>query len=261
MDTTDVTTGPDRRVALITGANRGLGRSMAEHLAAAGWGIVGTYRSHPEEADEVARAVAQRGVPVAMLRLDTGRAETFALFAGELAGTLRETFGRDRLDALVNNAGIGLNRSFAETTEEQFDELFRVQVRGPFFLTQRLLPLLADGGSVLNVSSGLTRNAFPERAAYAATKGAIDVLTLHQARELGARGIRVNALAPGATATDFGGGTIRDNPAVQDAVRSTVALGRVGQPDDIGGVAAAILSDGFGWVTGQRIEASGGQHL
>jgi NAD(P)-dependent dehydrogenase (short-subunit alcohol dehydrogenase family) len=248
-------------VALITGASRGLGRSTALHLAARGVGIIGTWNSHPDSADEVARLITEQGGRAAMLQLDTGRSETFGTFADQLATTLGETFGRDRFDILVNNAGFGTYGSFAETTEDQFDELVRVQFKGPFFLTQRLLPLIADGGQILNISSGLTRFTFPGRAAYAATKGAIEVLTRFQALELAPRGIRVNVLAPGATATDFGGGSLRDNPAVSESVRANVALGRVGQPDDIGAAAAAFLSDGFGWVTGERLEVSGGQHL
>ena len=248
-------------IAIITGASRGLGRSTALHLAAQGVGIIGTFNSHPEEAAEVARLIEGHGVHAAMLKLDAGDSDSFDAFTTDVTASLRETFGRSDFDILVNNAGVGLNALFTETTEAQFDELFRIQVKGPFFLTQKLLPLMRDGGRILNISSGLTRGAFPGRAAYAATKGAIEVLTLHQAAELGPRQIRVNTLAPGATATDFSGGTTRDNPEVNRAVASHVALGRVGEPDDIGAVAAAILSDSFGWVTGQRIEASGGQNL
>ena len=249
------------RIAVITGASRGLGRSTALHLAARGIGIIGTYNTHPDGANDVVRHIEGQGGQAVMLPLDAGRSETFGAFADTLSAALRERFGRSDFDILVNNAGIGLNASFVDTTEEQFDDLFRIQVKGPFFLTQRLLPLLADGGRILNISSGLTRIALPNRAAYASTKGAIEVLTLHQAQELASRQIRVNVLAPGATATDFGGGSVRDDPTVSGAVAATVALGRVGQPDDIGAAAAAILSDDFGWVTGERIEASGGQHL
>lgn len=249
------------RIAIITGASRGLGRSIALHLAAQGVGIIGTYHSHEDQAAEVARLVEAGGSRAAMLPLDTGDSATFDAFAETVRSTLRETFDRSDFDILVNNAGIGLNALFTETTEEQFDELFRIQVKGPFFLTQKLLPLIADGGRILNISSGLTRIAFPGRSAYASTKGAIEVLTRHLANELGSRRIRVNVLAPGATATDFAGGTTRDNPDVNRRVAETVALGRVGLPDDIGAAAAALLSEGTGWITGERIEVSGGQHL
>ena len=249
------------RIAIITGASRGLGRSTALHLAAQGVGIIGTYRSHEDEARDVVREIEAGGAQAVMLPLDTGDSATFDAFVETVRTTLGETFGRADFDFLVNNAGIGLNALFTETTEEQFDELFRVQVKGPFFLTQKLLPLMRDGGRILNISSGLTRIAFPGRSAYASTKGAIEVLTRHLANELGPRRIRVNTLAPGATATDFAGGGTRDNPEINRAVASHVALGRVGEPDDIGAAAAAILSDSFGWVTGERIEASGGQSL
>ena len=250
-----------KRVGLITGANRGLGRSMALHLAANGVGIIGTYRSHEDEAADVAAQVEATGARAVMLRLDTGKSDTFAAFVEQVRASLGATFDRSTFDYLVNNAGIGLDATFAETTEEQFDELIRVQIKGPFFLTQRLLPLLADGGRILNVSSGLTRGVAPRRAAYALTKGAIDVLTRHQAQELAARRITVNAIAPGVIATDFGGGHVRDDAEINRRLAGTIALGRVGEADDIGAATALLLSDGAGWITGQRIEASGGQGL
>ncbi len=252
---------PNRKIAIITGANRGLGRSIALHLAAQGVGIVGTYRTHENEATEVARLIEEQGPRAAMLQLDTGDSSSFDAFTSNVASTLQETFDRSDFDFLVNNAGIGINASFTETTEEQFDEVVRIQFKGPYFLTQKLLPLIVDGGRILNVSTGLTRFTSPGRSAYAATKGAIEVLTLYQAKELGLRRITVNAIAPGATATDFSGGVVRDNPEVNRHIADAVALDRVGQADDIGAAAAAILSDGFGWITGQRIEASGGQGL
>ncbi len=175
---------------------------------------------------------------------------------GPLQRWQRETF-----DYLLNNAGIGLNVAFAETSEAQFDELMNIQFKGPFFLTQRLLPLLQDGGRILNVSSGLARFALPGYAAYASMKGAMEVLTRYQAKELGERGISVNIIAPGAIETDFGGGVVRDNKGVNDFLASQTALGRVGQPDDIGGAIAALLSDDCRWITAQRIEASGGMFI
>jgi NAD(P)-dependent dehydrogenase (short-subunit alcohol dehydrogenase family) len=249
------------RIALITGASRGLGRSMALHLAETGVDVVGTYRSNRDEAGDVAREVEARGRRAAMLPLDVGRSGTFAAFAEALAGTLGEVFGRQSFDFLVNNAGFGVHAAVAETTEEQFDELVAVHLKGPFFLTQRLLPLLADGGRILNVSTGLARFALPGHAAYAAAKGGVEVLTRYLARELGPRGITANVIAPGAIETDFGGGVVRDVPDVNRHVASTIPLGRVGQPDDVGAAVAALLSDGMGWMNGVRVEVSGGQNL
>lgn len=248
-------------IALITGASRGLGRSMAQHLAHAGWGIVGTYRSNRDEAEKLVVEIEEPGGRAAVLPLDLARTDSFAPFVEDVRRVLRETFGRDGLDALVNNAGEGVYAPYAETTEAQFDELIGSQLKGPFFLTQRLLPLIADGGRVLNVSSGLARFTLPGYALYAATKGGIEVLTRYQALELGERGIRVNVIAPGAIATDFGGGAVRDNADLNAMIAGTIPLGRVGEADDIGAGVAAILSDGFGWANGTRIELSGGQHL
>ena len=249
------------RIALITGASRGLGRSMAQHLARAGWGVLGTYRSNRDQAEKMVGEIEEQGGQAAALPLDLARPDSFAAFAEDVRGVLRETFGRDDLDALVNNAGEGIYAPYAETTEEQFDALVGSQLKGPFFLTARLLPLIADGGRVLNVSSGLARFTLPGYALYAAAKGGIEVLTRYQARELGERGIRVNVVAPGAIATDFSGGAVRDNPDLNAMIAGTIPLGRVGEADDIGAGVAAILSDGFAWANGTRIELSGGQNL
>lgn len=178
-----------------------------------------------------------------------------------MAGVLKDVFAQERFDFLINNAGIGIHASFAETTEAQFDQLVAIQFKGPFFLTQQLLPLIRDGGRILNVSSGLARFSLPGYAAYAAMKGAMEVLTRYQAKELGARGISVNILAPGAIETDFGGGAVRDNASLNAMVANNTALGRAGLPDDIGGAIASLLADGSHWITGQRIEASGGMFL
>ncbi|MCY1407163.1 3-oxoacyl-[acyl-carrier-protein] reductase FabG [compost metagenome] len=201
------------------------------------------------------------GGHAAMLQLDVSKSATFDDFAASLARLLKNEFGRDNFDFLVNNAGIGIHASFAETSEEQFDQLVNVQLKGPFFLTQKLLPLITDGGRILNISTGLTRFALPGYAAYAAMKGGIEVLTRYQARELGARGISVNVLAPGAIETDFGGGVVRDNAEVNAFIASNTALGRVGLPEDIGAAVAMLLSDGGRWINGQRVEASGGMFL
>lgn len=249
------------RVVLVTGASRGLGRSAALHLARAGFGVIGTWRSGEDDAAAVADEIRSAGGTAAMLRLDTADTGSFDAFADAVRDELGRTFDRSELDALVNNAGIGIAAPFADTTEEQFDQLFAVNVKGPFFLTQRLLPLIADGGRVLNLSSGLARFSNPGMSAYASTKGAIEVLTRYQALELGDRGIRVNVIAPGAIATDFGGGRVRDDEQARAAVAASTALGRAGEADDIGGAIAAILSDGFAWASGTRIEVSGGQRL
>lgn len=250
-----------RKIALITGASRGLGRNTAEHLAARGIDIIGTYNSKAEEAKAVVNTLEQAGIKAAMLQLDVSDSRSFEGFAGRLSDTLRQHFARERFDFLVNNAGIGINAPFSETSEAQFDQLMNIQLKGPFFLTQRLLPLLVDGGRIVNISSGLARFALPGYAAYAAMKGAMEVLTRYQAKELGARGIRVNILAPGAIETDFGGGVVRDNPHVNEFIAGNTALGRVGLPDDIGAAIALLLEDGNGWITGQRLEVSGGMFL
>ena len=250
-----------RKIALITGASRGLGRNTAEHLASRGIDIIGTYHSKADEARAVAASLEQAGVRAAMLQLDVSDSASFATFVERLSETLAQQFEGRPLDYLVNNAGIGLNVPFSETSEAQFDQLLNIQLKGPFFLTQRLLPVLADGGRIVNISTGLTRFALPGYAAYAAMKGAMEVLTRYQAKELGARGIRVNILAPGAIETDFGGGVVRDNAQVNDFIAGNTALGRVGLPDDIGAAIALLLEDGNGWISGQRLEVSGGMFL
>ncbi len=250
-----------RKIALITGASRGLGRSAALRLAAQGVDIIGTYHSQADEAQAVVEQIEQWGGRAAMLKLDVSQSATFDAFVEAVGGVLKRVFARDDFDFLINNAGIGIHASFAETSEEQFDQLVAIQFKGPFFLTQKLLPLIRDGGRILNISSGLARFSLPGYAAYAAMKGAMEVLTRYQAKELGARGISVNILAPGAIETDFGGGAVRDNANLNAMVANNTALGRAGLPDDIGGAIANLLADGSHWITGQRIEASGGMFL
>lgn len=247
-------------IVLVTGGSRGLGRSMALHLSERGSDIVLTYRSEAGEAQAVVAAIEAHGRRAVALPLEVGDSSTFPAFVDSVRDTLAG-WGCDRLDALVNNAGMGVHSAFAETTEAQFDLLVNVHLKGPFFLTAALLPLIADCGRILNVSSGLTRFAVPGYAAYAAMKGAVEVLTRYQAKELGARGISVNTLAPGAIATDFDGGAVRDNAQLNGYLASQTALGRVGQADDIGGVVASLLSPANRWINGQRIEASGGMFL
>lgn len=249
------------RIALITGANRGIGRSAALHLARDGVDVILTYRSHADEADAVVAAIQDLGRSAVALQLDVGDAGSFAAFAASVAAALRETWGREDFDFLVNNAGISSASAFADVTEEEFDRLVDVHFKGVFFLTQKLLPLLAGGGSIVNVSTGLTRITYPQRVAYASVKGAVEVMTRFLAAELGPRGITVNTIAPGAIATDFSGGIVRDNPEVAEHIAAVTALGRTAVADDVGGAIAALLGDGNGWVTGQRIEVSGGMHL
>lgn len=245
-------------IALVTGASRGLGRSTALQLATSGVDVIVTYKGNAAEAHAVVDQIRALGRKAAALQLDVGDSKTFAAFAGAVKTALAETWQRERFDYLVNNAGVGAHASIAETTEEQFELLFNVHLKGTFFLTQALLALLNDGGRIVNVSSGLTRFSLPGYAAYAAMKGGIEVLTRYLAQELGARGIAVNTLAPGAIETDFGGGAVRDNAQLNAAIAGQTALGRVGLPDDIGGAVAALLSPGSRWVNAQRIEVSGG---
>jgi NAD(P)-dependent dehydrogenase (short-subunit alcohol dehydrogenase family) len=255
------TASPSTPIALITGGSRGLGKDMALSLARRGVDVILTYRNNQAEATEVVAQIEKQGRRAVALQLDVGVSSAFSKFAAQVREELRHRWQRERFNYLVNNAGIGAHASFAETTEEQFDQLVAVQFKGPFFLTQKLLPLLADGGRIINISSGLTRFSYPGFAAYASMKGAIEVLTRYQAKELGARGIAVNTVAPGAIETDFGGGQVRDNKELNAAIASQTALGRVGRPEDIGGVIASLLAPENGWINAQRIEASGGQML
>lgn len=196
-----------------------------------------------------------------MLQLDVSKSATFDGFIGEVGRTLKDVFAQEQFDFLINNAGVGTHASFVETSEEQFDQMVAIHLKGPFFLTQKLLPLIVDGGRIINISSGLARFSLPGYAAYASMKGAVEVLTRYQAKELGARGISVNTLAPGAIETDFGGGAVRDNADINAFVAGNTALGRVGLPDDIGGAISTLLADGSKWINGQRIEASGGMFV
>ena len=249
------------KIALITGASRGLGKSAALHLAAQGVDIIGTYHSKADEAQAVVAQIEQLGGRAAMLQLDVSQSASFNEFVGSVGDVLKAVFAQDHFNFLVNNAGIGAHASFADTTEAQFDQLVAIHFKGPFFLTQKLLPLISDGGRILNISSGLARFSLPGYAAYASMKGAMEVLTRYQAKELGVRGITVNIIAPGAIETDFGGGAVRDNAALNTMVANNTALGRAGLPDDIGGAISSLLADGSNWITGQRIEASGGMFL
>jgi NAD(P)-dependent dehydrogenase (short-subunit alcohol dehydrogenase family) len=248
-------------IALVTGGSRGLGRSTALHLARRGIDVILTYKSGNTEAQATAAEIESMGRRAHALPLDVAKSASFVEFAIRLRDILSKNWRRDKLNFLVNNAGIGIHANFADTTEAQFDELVNIHLKGVFFLTQKLLPLLADGGRIVNISSGLSRFALPGYSAYAAMKGAIEVLSRYMAKELGPRGIAVNVVAPGAIETDFGGGMIRDDAQINAMIASQTALGRVGLPDDIGGVIASLLSPENGWINAQRIEASGGMFL
>jgi len=248
-------------IALITGASRGLGRNSALHLARAGYDLILTYNSRADEAEAAVAEIRALGRKAQALQLDVSQSASFDAFAARVREVLRTHWDAASFQALVNNAGIGIHAAFQDTTEAQFDQLMAIHLKGPFFLTQKLLPLLADGGRIVNLSSGLARFAFPGFAAYASMKGGVEVLTRYLAKELGPRRISVNCLAPGAIETDFGGGAVRDNPGMNQAIAGQTALGRVGLPDDVGGALAALLGPGTGWINAQRIEVSGGMCL
>jgi NAD(P)-dependent dehydrogenase (short-subunit alcohol dehydrogenase family) len=249
------------KIALVTGSSRGLGKSTALNLAKKGVGVIVTYHTNSEEAKKVVAEIEQLGAKAVTLQLDTANTKTFDAFVAQVQQVLQDIWQADRFDFLVNNAGTGVYATFAETTEEDFDHLMNIHVKGVFFLTQKLLPLINDGGRIVNISTGLTRMILPGYAAYASMKGAIETLNQYMAKELGARRIAVNVVAPGAIETDFGGGAVRDNPALNQHLASITALGRVGLPDDIGGAIASLLSADNQWVNAQRIEVSGGQSI
>jgi len=249
------------KIAIITGASRGLGRSMALHLARRGVGVIGTYRSGAAEAETVRQDIAAVGGKSVMIALDVSDSKSFQAFAETVSAALKTEFGRERFDYLVNNAGHGLYAPLTDATEAQFDGIIDTHLRGPIFLTQKLLPLIEDGGRILNVSSGFVRVTMAGYGIYAAAKAAIQTMTKFMAVELGARQIRVNTISPGAIATDFGGGAVRDDENINAYVAQTIALGRVGEADDIGGAVAAILSDEMGWANGTTFDVSGGQAI
>lgn len=252
---------PITTISLVTGASRGLGRNSALSIARHGGDVILTYRGGEAQAKAVVAEIEAMGRKAVALRLDVTDVASFAPFAAELRSVLSSTWDRDSFDHLVNNAGQGEMASIAETTEAQFDALFDTHVKGVFFLTQALLPLIADGGRIVNFSSGLTRVSMPGFSAYSAAKGAIETLTVYMAREFGARGITANAVAPGAIETDFLGGAVRDMPDLNRQFAEMTALGRVGMPDDIGPMVASLLGPDNRWITGQRIEVSGGQTI
>lgn len=247
-------------ISIVTGGSRGLGRNTALSIARHGGDVILTYRTGAAQAEAVVAEITALGRRAAALPLDTGDTAGFPAFVDRVR-TVLNGWGRDRFDHLVNNAGHGEMTDFAQTSEAQFDQLFAVHVKGVFFLTQALLPLIADGGRIVNFSSGLTRITYPGFSAYSAAKGAVEILTLYLAKELGSRGITANTIAPGAIETDFLGGAVRDTPEYNAAFADMIALGRVGVPDDIGPAVASLLGPDNRWITAQRIEVSGGQNI
>ena len=247
-----------KKIALVTGGCRGLGKDMALALAKKGISVVITYLSRADEAAAVVKEIEGMGLKAAALPLNVGETNGFDAFVAKFKERLSTIFGRESFDFLINNAGVGLHTPFIETTEEQFDMLCDIHFKGPFFLTQKTLPLMTDGGGIVNISSGLARFSFPNASAYASMKGGIEVLTRYLAKELGGRKIRANTVAPGAIETDFGGGAVRDNAQLNQMVAAQTALGRAGLPDDIGAVVAFLCTDDAKWINAQRIEVSGG---
>jgi NAD(P)-dependent dehydrogenase (short-subunit alcohol dehydrogenase family) len=248
------------KVAVVTGGSRGIGRGTVLCLAKRGVSSIFTYNSNRAEADKVVALAAEAGAPAIALQLDTGNVGAFDGFVGHVRESLTE-LNAERFDYLANIAGTSSNASLETITEAELDGLYSVHFKGPLFLTQKLLPLMNDGGRIVNISSGLARFTMPNRIGYGPIKAAVEALTRGMAVELGPRRITVNTVAPGAIATDFSGGIVRDNPEVNKAVASHTALGRAGLPGDVGPVIAAVLSDDFGWVNAQRIEVSGGMHV
>ncbi|HLT07542.1 MAG TPA: SDR family oxidoreductase [Cyclobacteriaceae bacterium] len=250
-----------QKIALITGGSRGLGRNMALAIAKKGMDVVLTYNSNKEKADEVVKEIHALGKEAMAFQLDTRNVHSFDDFVQSLTKTLEEKTGSSKFDFLINNAGTALYAPIPAVTEAQLDDIFNIHFKGVFFLTQKSLPFINEGGAIINVSSGLARMTLPGSSVYAAAKSAVETFTRYLAKELGDRKIRANAIAPGAVETDFGGGRTRDNKEVNALIASNTALGRAGLPDDIGGVVAFLCSEEAYWINGQRIEVSGGQML
>ncbi|WP_281700886.1 SDR family NAD(P)-dependent oxidoreductase [Acetobacter malorum] len=248
-------------VALVTGANRGIGYSIAKHLIAAGINVLGTYLTNEAEAKTAEVTLSTENAKLRMLKLDISDHTTFTTFSAQVRKLLDEEFAQSTLKYIVQNAGNIIHTRFDAATPEQLDNQYNIHFKGPYLLTVALLPLLCDGGHILNITSAATRFYLPDHGPYSAMKGATEVISLYMAKELGERRITVNAVAPGAIASDFGGGLVRDNAEVNTSLAEITPLGRVGRPDDIGAAVAALLSDNMGWVNGQRIEVTGGQSL
>ena len=249
------------KIALITGASRGIGRSAALQLAARNIAVVVTYLQGKNQANALVADIERAGGSAAALQLDVGHVESFASFARNLQALVQQKWQRDRIDYLVNNAGIGGFSMIADVTEDYFDQMINVHFKGPFFLTQTLLPLLTDNGKIINITSATTRVIFAGTAPYAACKGAMDIVTRCLAKELGTRGIQVNSISPGAIRTELADSALDKNPEFAQALANETALGRVGEPDDVGKVVAALLSEDSNWINAQRIEVAGGFYI
>lgn len=249
------------KIAIVTGGSRGLGKNMALSLAKNGVDVILTFQTKQTEAESVVAEIKSLNQKAIALQLDVAKSSEFGAFADKIKSVLQNEFGAEKFDFLVNNAGIGIHSPYTQTTEEQFDTMVNIHLKSAFFLTQKLLPLMNDGGGIVNVSTGLARFTLPGYDAYAVMKGGVETLTKYQAKSLGERGIRVNVIAPGAIETDFGGGAVRDNKEINGFIASQTALGRVGKPDDIGSVVAFLCSDAAKWVNAQRIEVSGGMFI
>jgi len=251
----------NQKIALITGGNRGLGKNTALRLASCGADSIITYHNHKEEADSVVSEIEAKDQRAVALQLDVGDIQSFDEFMSQVSSILKEKWGRDKFDFLINNAGIGGQATIEQMTEEVFDRLFNIHFKGVYFLTQKAIPFLNDNGRIINISSGLARFTLPGYSAYASMKGAVETFTRYIAKELGARGITANLVAPGAIETDFTRPAFDADPQRKEMIASLTALGRVGVPDDIGGVVAFLCSEDARWVNGQRLEASGGIFL
>lgn len=248
-------------IALVTGGNRGLGKNAALKIAQKGLDVIITYRSNQEEAEAVVNEIKAMGQKAAAFQLNTKDIKSFDAFVKDVTTHLLENTGSTNIDYLVNNAGTALYSPITEVTEEQLDDMVDIHFKGVFFLTQKLLPFINNGGGIVNISSGLARFATPGSSVYGSIKAGVEMLTKYMAKELGSRKIKANVIAPGAIETDFGGGRVRDNADINAMVAGATALGRVGLPDDIGGVVAFLCTEDAGWINGQRIEASGGMFL
>ncbi|MGG7549247.1 SDR family NAD(P)-dependent oxidoreductase [Chryseobacterium arthrosphaerae] len=250
-----------KNIALVTGGSRGLGKNAALKIAQKGLDVIITYRSNREEADAVVSEIKAMGQNAVAFQLDTKNSKSFDAFVKEVTDHVKENTGSPNIDFLINNAGTALYSPITDVTEEQLDDIVDIHFKGVFFLTQKLLPYINDGGGIVNVSSGLARFATPGSSVYGSVKAGVEMLTKYMAKELGPRKIKANVIAPGAVETDFGGGRVRDNEEINAMVAGATALGRVGLPDDIGGVVAFLCTDDAGWINGQRIEVSGGMFL
>ncbi|GAB0157830.1 SDR family oxidoreductase [Chryseobacterium sp. Alg-005] len=249
------------KIALVTGGSRGLGKNSALKIAEKGLDVIITYKNSQEEAEAVVKEIQSMERKAIAFQLDTTDTKSFDAFVQNVTNHLKENTGSPNIDFLINNAGTALYSPIMETTEEKMDEMFSIHFKGVFFLSQKLLPFMNEGGGIINISSGLARFALPGSSVYGSMKAAVEMLTKYMAKELGPRKIKANVVAPGAIETDFGGGRTRDDKQVNATIASATALGRVGLPDDIGGVVAFLCTEDARWINAQRIEASGGMFL